>query len=89
MLLVPVCGGGTSAVATPMQEPQIASLFSASTRYGPSEAGKRAQEPIVIIVSDSSGAPIAGARWRWRTDTHAGWVCILSPGPRLPTAASP
>ena len=66
--------GGTSAVATPMQEPQIASLFSASTRYGPSEAGKRVPESIVITVSDSSGAPIAGARWRWRTDTHAGWV---------------
>lgn len=28
----------------------------------------------MITVSDSSGAPIAGARWRWQTDVHSGWV---------------
>ena len=74
---------------TALPEPsKIASLIPSASSYGPSEAGKRAQEQIVVTVNAASGVPVAGARWRWGTDQHSGWY-IRRPGQPLPTAASP
>ena len=53
---------------------QIASLTPSVPRFGPTEAGKRSRDRIIVTVADVSGAPVLGARWRFKTDDRSGWV---------------
>ena len=53
---------------------QIASLTPSEPRFGPTEAGKRSRDRIIVTVSDASGAGVGDARWRFETDDRSGWV---------------
>ena len=74
------CGNGApspsapTAVVQPEPARQIASLAASAPRFGPTEAGKRSRDRIVVTVADASGDPIGGARWRFETDDRSGWV---------------
>ena len=60
--------------ATSPTAQQIADLTPSAPRFGPTEAGKRSRDRIIVTVADASGAPVLGARWRFKTDDRSGWV---------------
>lgn len=53
---------------------KIADIVPSVPSVGPTEAGKQAQDPLVVTVNDDSGGPISGATYQWETDEHSGWV---------------
>ena len=53
---------------------QIASLTPPVSSVGPTEAGKRSRDRIIVTVGDASGAPVVDARWRIETGDKSGWV---------------
>ena len=55
-------------------EQGFASIIPLAPRFGPTEAGKRSRDPVIVTVADASGAPLGGVRWRFETDDHSGWV---------------
>ena len=60
--------------STSSEGDEIAAVTPVRSGLGPTEAGKRAEEKIVATVRGTSGAPVAGASWRWSTDERSGWV---------------
>ena len=69
-----ITGSAAGDDGSPTAPVPIASLTSAAHSYGSAEAGKRATDRMAVTVADSTGAPIAGASWRWQTDHHSGWI---------------
>ena len=70
-----VADGVTSApVRITVLAPEITTLEPSAPNYGPTEAGKRALDEIVVTARSASGGPIADASWRWETDEQSGWV---------------
>ena len=53
---------------------QLASLAPSALEFGPTEAGKRSRDGVVVTVADASGGPVGGASWRFETDDRSGWV---------------
>ena len=53
---------------------QIAAIVPTVSSLGPVEAGKQAQDLILVTVEDESSEPVAGATYRWETDEYSGWV---------------
>ena len=53
---------------------KIAAIVPTVSSLGPVEAGKQAQDLIIVTVEDESSEPVAGATYRWETDEHSGWV---------------
>ena len=65
--------------ATSPTAQQIADLTPSAPRFGPTEAGKRSRDRIIVTVADASGAPVLGARWRFKTDDRSGWITAAGP----------
>ena len=63
--LTPQRGGSTQ---------KIAAIVPAAPSFGPTEAGKQAQDLFAVTVNDNSGMPVSDATYRWDTDENAGWV---------------
>ena len=68
-------GGGLTPPdsASPEGSP-IPVLAPRTVGFGPAEAGKRAQDRIVLTVQDNLGRPVGGAKWRWNADEQSGWL---------------
>lgn len=69
------CGGNSSPTESGTPERfRIAALSPSTLNLGPAEAGKPAQDRIVVVVRDSIAGPVGGAAWRWAADDRSGWV---------------
>lgn len=82
-IVISACGDGggptpttaaPSPAPSPAPPPVPASAIPSATPFGPAEAGKRAPDPIGVMVVDANGLPVAGAAYRWEADDSAGWV---------------
>lgn len=54
--------------------PTLESLSVDPINLRAAHAGKQGADTIVIQALDTQGVLVAGARYRWTTDRHAGWV---------------
>ena len=66
--------GSASGSATVTVAQEIVALAMLPARLAPAEAGKRGADMIEVSVLDGRGSPVVGARYRWSTDRHSGWV---------------
>ncbi|MDE2927979.1 MAG: DUF3472 domain-containing protein [Acidobacteriota bacterium] len=53
---------------------EIAVIVPTISSLGPVEAGKQAEDLIIVTVEDDSGEPVSEATYRWGTDKKSGWV---------------
>ncbi len=66
--------GSASGKATVTVAQEVVTLAVLPARLTSAQAGKQGADTIEVTVLDGRGSPVVGARYRWSTDLHSGWV---------------